>query len=118
MIRRFLVSIAVLAALAAALMASAAQAAPGVDAGVKTRSSAVCGAQIAFYDKLDSLAAVRVVREEYDNTAPVAASAALTDWVDQYHPGPCADTADLYVRLRVSATAYQWYLAVVAIYGT
>jgi hypothetical protein len=122
MFRKFWKSLVVatsVAALASSIMVPSVAASSGsIDAGVKTRMSFSCFAQVAYYDKLDSLAAVRVVKDEYDDTAPIAASPALTEWVDKYHPGPCAATADAYVRGRVSAAMYAWYLDVVAIYGT
>lgn len=112
MVRRFL-ALAVLAALATALLAPAASAAPGVDAGVKQRSAAVCGTQIAFYGKLESLAMVRVIKDEYDDTAPAAADADLVDWIQGYYGSECGSTLDAYVRLRTNSAQFAWYRQVV-----
>jgi ABC-type glycerol-3-phosphate transport system substrate-binding protein len=66
------------------------------------------------HGKLDSLDAVRIVRAEYNTTAPASADPELVGWVQGWHASGCGAVANTFVRVRVSSAQYQYYLAVVS----
>jgi len=65
------------------------------------------------HGKLESLDMVRIVRDQYDDTAPSSADPELQGWIAGHHAAGCGKEADLFVKLRVSPTQFAWYLAVV-----
>lgn len=116
MVRRFLL-LAVIAALAASIIAPVAASSPveSVSAGrLQKVNTFWCMVAIGSgHGKLDSLDAVRIVRDQYDDTAPASADPELVAWVQGWHANGCGPVADTFVRIRTNAAAYRWFLAVV-----